>query len=238
MRITPEEIKKDFERYLNLAIIGEQIIITKNGRDAAKIIVCEKDSFLSEEVASYCINQNRKVSYKEFIELTKNSDYRYELIDGDIYYLASPNFTHQKIIRKIIFSFCLWFEGKKCQPLTSPFDITLVKSKDNINVVQPDIVVICDTKNIDEEGKYHGVPTLVVEVLSKSTRRKDLVKKRNLYMQTGIIEYWIVDPDNKTVQVNNFNESNDNEYKTYKNNDTIASSYFAGLEIKVEDIFN
>ena len=62
----------------------------------------------------------------------------------------------------------------------------MVKSEDNINVVQPDIVVICDTENIDDKRKYNGVPTLVVEVLSKSTRSKDMIIKLNLYMKTEL----------------------------------------------------
>src|SRR5690606_19766038 len=97
-----------------------------------------------------------------------------------------------------------WFRGKSCTPLTSPFDVTFVKSEDNINVVQPDLIVVCDKENIDVKGKYQGVPTLVVEVLSPSTRSKDMIKKLDLYRQCGVKEYWVVDPVHEQIMVYSF----------------------------------
>ena len=67
------------------------------------------------------------------------------------------------------------YKGKKCEPLTAPFDVTLLKDN-NKNVVQPDILVICDTENIDEKGRYWGIPSLILEVLSETTRHKDMLK--------------------------------------------------------------
>lgn len=73
-------------------------------------------------------------------------------------------------------------KGKDCEPLTAPFDVTLFKEgkAKNINVVQPDILVICDREKIDKNGKYQGIPALVVEVLSESTRSRDMIKKLDL----------------------------------------------------------
>ena len=66
-----------------------------------------------------------------------------------------------------------WFKGKKCKPMVAPFDVTLTKF-DGKNVVQPDIVVVCDTENVDAKGRYLGTPSLLlVEVLSESTRDRD-----------------------------------------------------------------
>lgn len=237
MRVTLTEIQNDFNKYLNLSIVGEEIIITQDGKDIFKLIPCDSGCFIYEEVASYNINSNNKMSYEEFIEMTKDSELRYELIDGELYFLTSPNFFHQKVIYRLISDFHLWFKDGKCQPLTAPFDVTLVKSN-NINVVQPDIIVICDDENVDTEGKYHGVPTLVLEVLSKSTRRKDLIKKLDLYMETGVKEYWIVDPENKTVQLYSFNENKVTDCNIYKGNDTLISVQFKGLEIKVSKLFD
>jgi Uma2 family endonuclease len=72
--------------------------------------------------------------------------------------------------------------------MTSPFDIKLIKLADNICVVQPDLFVICDPSNVDKKGNYLGIPTLVVEVLSPSTRSKDLLKKLDLYLECDIRE--------------------------------------------------
>ena len=67
----------------------------------------------------------------------------------------------------------------------------------NINVVQPDVMIICDlAEKHGDDGYYKGVSTLVVEILSESTRRNDLIKKLDLYMVGGVEEYWIADPQN------------------------------------------
>ena len=119
----------------------------------------------------------------------------------------------------------------------SPFDVTLKKSESNINVVQPDIIVICDTDKIDGSGKYQGVPTLVVEVLSKSTKTKDMLKKLDLYMKSGVKEYWLVDPDKKEVTVYTFNKYEIEDRNTYIGDMIAKSIIFSGLEVKLADIF-
>ena len=130
---------------------------------------------MHEEAEEYTYDNVQKMSYEEFIELTEDSEGRYEYIDGEIYLLASPSYDHQRIIVEILSVMYTYFKGKKCRPLTAPFDVTLIKNSEK-NVVQPDIVVICDTENINEKGRYHGIPALVVEVLSETTKKKDMLK--------------------------------------------------------------
>lgn len=78
-------------------------------------------------------------------------------------------------------------------------------------------MVICDLEeHLDDNDYYKGIPTLIVEVLSKGTRRKDLIKKLDLYMSCGVKEYWIVNPDNKEVTVYLFAEQNIQEFTTFK----------------------
>jgi Uma2 family endonuclease len=131
-----------------------------------------------------------------------------------------------------------WFKGKKCRPLTSPFDVTLIKAKDNINVVQPDIIVICDTDKIDASGKYKGIPTLVVEVLSRSTRKKDMLKKLDLFMHTDVKEYWLVDPDQREVSIYNFKKNDITDHETYIGDMIATSKVFKGLEVRLADVFS
>lgn len=115
--------------------------------------------------------------------------------------------------------------------------MTLVKGRDQKNVVQPDIIVICDTEIIDEKGKYQGVPTLAVEVLSNSTKRKDMIKKLDLYMQTGVKEYWMVDTEKKEVYIYSFENENIKGYDVYLDERTILSKAFEGLEIPLKEVF-
>ena len=238
MKITSTEAQNNFGRYLKLARL-EEIIVTKNGKNAVVIKAYEGQrpdySNVAERAEAYDWN-NEKLSYEDFLKLAEESENRYEYIDGEVYLLASPSFEHQSIVMEISNVLYHWFKGKKCRPLTAPFDVTLTKDEDK-NVVQPDIMVICDTENINEKGKYLGIPTLVVEILSDSTHQKDLLKKVNLYFYGGIKEYWIVNPSRKEVYVYYFEEQDIKEYRVYKGNETVQSMTFEGLEVSLERMF-
>jgi Uma2 family endonuclease len=98
-------------------------------------------------------------------------------------------------------------------------------------------VVICDEENVNAEGRYVGIPALVVEVLSPSTRGKDMAAKLNLYMKSGVREYWVVDLERKVIFQYTFSEERDIDYlNTFGLEDTVKSAAFAGLGIKISDI--
>lgn len=130
-------------------------------------------------------------------------DRRVELIDGCIYDMAAPSTIHQLIageVHRQISNFILEHDGP-CMPFISPVDVQL--DCDDKTMVQPDVIVVCDREKIQNRCIY-GAPDFVVEVLSKSTRKKDLVLKLNKYMTAGVREYWLVDPDRKKVIVYDF----------------------------------
>ncbi|WP_100011763.1 type II toxin-antitoxin system prevent-host-death family antitoxin [Lentibacillus sediminis] len=235
MRVPSTNVQENFEKYLKFVEANEEIIVTKNGKDAAKIIPCHDADVLKEGQAEY--RSSSWVTYEEFLELTEESVQRFELIDGVIYNLASPSYKHQYAVGELFGAFHIWFKGKNCVPLTSPFDVTFVKEEDNINVVQPDILVMCDKDNLDEKGKYKGTPTLVVEVLSPSTRSKDMLKKLDLYKQCGVQEYWLVDPLNEQIRVYVLEDNDITNSKSYKKDDIVLSEVFEGLEVDLQEVF-
>ena len=241
MKVPSTEVQNNFGKYLKIASDLEDVIITRKGREIAKLVSCEERLLFAEEAVNYIVSNNQKMSYEQFLEFTDKTDARYELIDGEVFLLASPNFAHQTATAEIFGSMFNWFKGKKCRPLTSPFDVTLEKSKINICVVQPDILVICDMDKIDKKGRYKGVPTLAVEVLSYSTKSRDMIKKLDLYMQTGVKEYWIVDTEKREVYVYSFEkksgEYNISNYMAYIGNTVVKSKAFEGMEIGLEEIF-
>ncbi|MEN6327883.1 MAG: type II toxin-antitoxin system prevent-host-death family antitoxin [Syntrophomonas sp.] len=242
MRVNTPDLQNAFGKYLAL-VEKEDIIITKNGNNVAKLIrYTEPDYFLiHEESGNY--KTNRRISYEEYMALVDSSDQRYELIDGEIYLLASPNFKHQIVVNEIAWHFYNYFKGKPCKSLTAPLDVRLfgfaAKFEEDPNVVQPDVVVICDLDKVNESYKYEGVPALVVEVLSQSTKGKDMVVKLNLYMKSGIQEYWVVDLEKKSILQYSFSPERDIEnLKTFEKGETIESTVFSGLEISLGDIFS
>ena len=240
MRVPSTQVQNNFGKYLKFVEAGEEIIVTRKGRDIARIVPCndpEADRVM-EGAPEYKTSGGR-VTYEQFLELTENSEQRFELIDGVIYNLASPSYKHQMAVHELHGAFYNWFKGKRCTPLTSPFDITFHKAEDNICVVQPDIVVICDQEKRDDKDRYQGVPALAVEVLSPSTRTKDMVKKLDLYMQCGVNEYWVVDPMNETISVYQFADNDIVNHRTYvKSADQEVRSFcFEGLQVSLRDIF-
>ncbi len=113
------------------------------------------------------------------------------------------------------------------------------KFAEDPNVVQPDVMVICDEEKISEDNKYEGVPALIVEVLSPSTKGKDMAVKLHLYMKSGVLEYWIVDLAQKNITQYSFSQERDIiNMHTFTGEDTINSAVFEGLKIPLEDIFN
>ncbi len=239
MEISSTEAQNNFGRYLKLAQF-EDIIITKNGKKIAVIMALKEHkkglSTLAEKAEGY-VWKNEKIAYEDFLKLTEESENHYEYIDGEVYLLASPSYAHQNIIMEISNVLYSWFKGKKCRPLTSPFDVTLIKDGSK-NVVQPDIMVICDTENINEKGRYTGIPTMVIEVLSKSTQHKDLLKKLDLYFHGGIMEYWIINPLRKEIYTYFFDEQDIKEHRVYTGAEIAQSVVFEGLEIPLRYLWD
>ena len=240
MRISTTDMQNAFGKYLSL-VQKEDVIIVKNGKSVAKLVkYSEPDCFVvHEEGQSY--RANRQISFEEYVALIESSDQRYELIDGEVYLLASPSFTHQVVVSEIAAHFYSYFKDKPCRSLTAPLDVRLLgyatKFEEDPNVVQPDIVVICDEEKVNADGRYEGTPALIVEVLSPTTKGKDLAIKLQLYMKSGVSEYWIVDPQGKSVIRYVFTPERDIDDTQVVKDGMIESAMFDGLVIRLSEIF-
>lgn len=244
MIVNATDLKNNLGKYLRAAA-REEIIITSSGRKIARLTSyedAEKEAFheayLKEKAEAYALFP-RKATYEEFFQLTENSDVQqYEYIDGEIYMMTSPKTVHQQVLGDLHAIFYNWFKGKTCRPMLAPYDITLRRHPEDKNIVQPDLMVICDLEEkLNEKNYYMGIPSLMIEILSESTRGKDSVKKLDLYMSTGVREYWIVNPFNKQVTVFLFENNDVNKSITYKNDESIASFIFEGLEVSLKGLF-
>lgn len=234
MKATATEVKNNLGRYLKF-IEYEDVIISSHGKDIAVLSKFVDDTMeVEEQEAIY--KTGKWVSYEEFLILSQNSDERYELINGQIFVMDSPLFPHQKSLMNIVSGFSNWFDDKKCFPIVAPFDVTLIKNTNNICVVQPDILVICDKEKINEKGKYKGIPSLAVEIMSKSSKSKDRVLKLNLYMEAGVKEYWLVDTDKKQLGLYYFENNQLVSDRIYTEGE-IKSEFFDGMTLSLSDIF-
>lgn len=235
MIISAKEMENNFNKYLKL-VENEEIIITANGKKIARLTTYEDDQSIIREGSAAYNHKSPGVTYSEYLEMTENSKERYEYINGQIFLLASPKVKHQRVIRNIFSDFIHWFKDKDCEPFTSPFDVKL-KKEENINVVQPDILVVCDQENINEEDTYIGVPALIVEVLSESTKNHDYIRKLDLYRLSGVKEYWIVNYFKEEINLFVFENKDIKEMMTFKDDEIIKSVIFRGLKINLRDIF-
>jgi len=151
-------------------------------------------------------------TYEDFLAIPE--DVRVELIDGVIYDMAVPTLAHQAIQTAIFEQFlpCL-HKHPGCSFFVSPVSVRL--DKDDRTVVEPDIVIICDRSKL--EGRYiWGAPDLLIEVLSPSTRRKDMFLKLNKYMRAGVREYWMIDIPAQKILVYRFEGTDDVTQYTFK----------------------
>ncbi|GMQ59872.1 type II toxin-antitoxin system Phd/YefM family antitoxin [Vallitalea sediminicola] len=234
MIVNSTDIKTNFGKYLDL-VQKEDIVITRNKKPVAKLIKYSKYRDIIKDSSGDYVYDNSEVTYDEFIEVYKNTDGRFEYLDGIVYQLIPPSHTHQHIISCIIGEFHTYFKDKKCKPYVGPYDIYFNNSTTK-DIVQPDIFVMCDHENIRGE-RYFGIPNLIVEVTSPSTRNNDLVKKLNLYLQSGIKEYLIFDTKNENVIQWNFNNKQVQKCNTIDKTDVYKSNIFDGLEINLSQIF-
>jgi Uma2 family endonuclease len=178
-------------------------------------------------------------SYADY--LTWPQEERWELFDGIPLMQAAPSWQHQSVFGEIFAQFHRYLQGKPCRVFASPFDVCLAEGhesdEDIRTVVQPDIAVVCDESKLRKTG-YFGVPTLLVEVSSPATSRRDRVLKFNLYEKAGVQEYWIVEPDGKFINV--FTLQENKRYgrpDTYTDEDTLNVSVFPDLVIDVKAVF-
>jgi Uma2 family endonuclease len=174
--------------------------------------------------------------------LTWDDAKRWEIIYGEAYAMNPAPFTkHQAISINLASEFRFYLKGKSCQAFSAPFDVRLTEKEaaDNEieNVVQPDISVFCDLTKLETRGAK-GAPDLVVEILSPSSVKMDYGIKILLYQKFGIKEYWIIDPEMKTIEVYLLDLTG--KYmpgQKYEVNERVRVSIFPDLEISLSEIF-
>ena len=173
-------------------------------------------------------------TYQDY--LTWEGPERWELIDGMPYLMTSPLPSHQQILLALASAFHAFFQNRPCTPYIAPLDLTFEASEDTKKVVQPDLFVMCG--EYGREKRIVGVPTLIVEILSPSTAKHDLIRKLNLYQKVGVKEYWIVDPEEQTINVYLHDGMGFRLMESeYKAGDRLCATVFPELEIEVREVF-
>jgi Uma2 family endonuclease len=183
------------------------------------------------------LDPSKQYTYADY--LTWQMKERIELIMGKIFRMSpAPSSEHQQIVSALHGNIYYHLKNQSCQVFPSPFDVVFPSpSGKQDSVVQPDITVICDASKITEKGCM-GAPDLVVEVVSKTSVKKDLHEKYSLYEQHGVKEYWLVLPVERSLII--FTLDKRGIYRAAKpltKGDTAASHVLEGIEIDLDEVF-
>ena len=168
-----------------------------------------------------------KFTYTDY--LTWDDDERWEIIGGEAYNMTpAPIVSHQEIVGNFF-----RFLGKQCTPFISPIDVVLSEE----DVVQPDVIVICDKQKV-QKTHIAGAPDLVIEVLSPATSLKDRREKKDLYEKFGVKEYILVDPDEKYVERYFLQKGRYGSSEVFGPKDKFASRSLKGVRLTLKEIFS
>ncbi len=260
MKVTSTDIKNAFGKYLRLCST-EPVFITKNGVVIAKLLNHTEEDEIIEHSGNLCkvfnvdaieqkdyeynrvseatvaYNLSRvKMTYEEFEKMNEETSNRYEFVDGEVYMLGSPNVFHQRVVSRLHIAMDRYLTEIPCDVFESPFDVTLLRrgNKNFANIVQPDLLIACDWKaDTNEKGRYTGIPRLLVEVLSPGNSEKEMFTKLDLYRDSGIEEYWIVDPLRGNVIIYRFENYGIVETKAFNGDGECESMVYPGLTFRV-----
>jgi Uma2 family endonuclease len=182
---------------------------------------------------------SKKYSFADYISWSFNE--RIELFKGKIFTMSPvPNTAHQRISGELFVKFHSFFKSHNCGLFYAPFDVRLPKNstieKEIFTVIQPDLCVICDSNKIDQKGCI-GAPDLIVEILSPGNTTKEMKNKFEIYQEAGVLEYWLVEPNDKVILVYVLVNGIYQGLAPVTEEDTLKSTTFPDLEIVVKEIF-
>ncbi|WP_373495926.1 Uma2 family endonuclease [Aquiflexum sp.] len=197
----------------------------------------DEDRFLLKEpdisYGNYTYADYLRWDFEEIVELIKGKIIKKAA--------AAPRRIHQRLAGNLYNEFHQFLKGNKCQVYFAPFDVRLpIKSKKDdkiLTVVQPDICVVCDMEKLDDRGCI-GAPDLVVEVLSPGNKQLELQKKYEVYEESGVKEYWLMDPEGQTLLIYTLIQGKYQPSRLMTSGDTAKSSVILGFELDLEAFFN
>src|SRR5881296_1025789 len=169
----------------------------------------------------------------EDLQAFPEDNLRRELIDGELIVTAAPRRRHQQVVARLLTELMLYCREHGGEVLPAPFDVYFSET----NVVEPDLIYV-RPENLGrfDERYYPAPPDLVVEVSSPSTRRLELVRKRELYERFGVPEYWFVDLDADRVEVYRLERNGFGRPTFLGRGETLETPQAPGFALTVQDL--
>ena len=188
-------------------------------------------------IAKPKLRTGTRMSLDEFLAL-EETDGRWELDDGELYIMSSGSADHQFLMFWIRYYFEVYLRGFAMPPAEVHHEITTILSRELRRAPEPDLVIILRGRaDVSVAVHVEGVPDIVVEILS-SDRNRDLIRKRQIYAEAGVREYWICDPRHDTVTPLELRDGVYVERAVLSADDVLTTPLLPGLEIPLADVFN
>ncbi|MFQ3598806.1 MAG: Uma2 family endonuclease [Chloroherpetonaceae bacterium] len=179
----------------------------------------------------------KKITYAEFrdTEFPEDDTNRYELLDGELVQRNTPSVQHQRVVRNVFRKLDQFVLEKN---LGEVFFAPIALLVDDYNAPQPDVFFISNkTDQAMDDYVVMRPPELVVEVLSPSTMLDDRHRKRKLYERFGVKEYWLIDPQNKAIEVLAISGGQSEIFSFAAEKGTVRSKVLEGFEVNLNEVF-
>lgn len=172
-------------------------------------------------------------TYDDYAKMPEGASY--QLIAGEIIMSPAPDLLHQDILGAIFYELRQFVHQSKLgKVFVAPTDVYFNEH----DTFQPDILFVStERKHILKDERIEGAPDLVVEILSPSTGYYDLAKKKDVYEQSGVKEYWIVDPKLKSIEVLTNQNGNFVTLVKAKKIGVVASNVLSGFQVDLTSVF-
>ena len=202
----------------------------------AAVIKALAGSTVREKGAAYTPEPAKKLSYQDYLLLPEEQGYRFEILEGVLVKDPSPNVMHQRVTRRLQRILEDYFRDAdpEGEIFNAPLDVTFHDS----TVVQPDVFYVSGKqKVIIKDARIDGPPALVVEVMSPSSRRKDRLQKMKIYQGVQVQHYWLVNPDEKTLECFSLREGAYALTAAGMDEEVVEHPDFAGLVIPLSALW-
>ncbi len=166
--------------------------------------------------------------------LMPNDNKRREIVDGELFVTPSPNLSHQRISRNLLFAL---LEFLKQHPIGELIDAPMDVILSEYDVLEPDLLMVLNEHRTIMQDWVRGAPDLVVEVLSPTTLNNDRGPKMKAYARYGVSEYWLVDPDRRAIEVYRLAPEGYHLERTFVEKEILTSLLLPDFTLPVGSIF-
>jgi len=181
--------------------------------------------------------ERTRLSAQEYMQNYAETTQPMELLDGEISILPTPKDIHQAVsimLSALLYNYIATHQWGQIR--TAPNDVIF----DEATVLQPDIFCVAVENahcKVEEDGYWHGVPDLCIEILSPSTAKRDRSTKYEAYARFGVREYWLVEPEAQFIEVYTLQEGDYQRVGVFGTDETFTSAVVAGLTVHVAAVF-